>query len=120
MPLGFLKKMRGEKPEEEYLEIELENEPQRTGKISIIVDSINDYADSDRIQKRVREGNIVLAKIRELKDKDMEELKRSIARIRKTCTAIGGDIAGVSDDWVVATPSYAKIERQKIESKDIE
>ena len=39
--------------------------------------------------------------------------KRAIARIRKTCIAINGDIAGVSDEWIVVTPSFAKVHREQ-------
>lgn len=112
MPLKIFKK-KEEPEEEEYIELKLEGEHERKDKIIITVESLNNFADSDRIQKKVRDGNIVLIKIKELKEKDIGELKRAISKISKTCTAIGGDIAGVSDDWVVATPHYATIEREK-------
>ena len=50
--------------------------------------------------------------IRDLREKDVGELKRAVARIRKTCIAVNGDIAGVSNDWVIVTPEYAKIHRE--------
>jgi len=115
MALDIFKKIMSKEPEkEEYIELSLDKEPsQKTGKITIVVENLNSYADSDKIQRRIREGNIVLMKIKELKDKDIEELKRSVARIKKTCDAIDGDIAGISDDWILAVPFYANIERQK-------
>ena len=51
--------------------------------------------------------------IKGLKEKDMTELKRAIERIRKTCLAINGDIAGVSDEWVIICPEFAKVHREK-------
>jgi SepF-like predicted cell division protein (DUF552 family) len=116
MDLDIFKKIKGRgEEEEEYIELTLDGEQKKTGKVTIVIESLNSYADSDRIQRRIRDGDIVLIKIKDLKDKDIEELKRSIARIRKTCEAINGDIAGISEEWVVATPSSAVIDRQKLD-----
>lgn len=115
MPFDIFGRIKGKPDEqEEYLELTVEGEPKKTGKLTIVVENLNSYADSDRIQRRVREGAIVLIKIRDLKDKDVDELKRSISRVKKTCDAIGGDIAGISDEWVLVTPCSASIERQRI------
>lgn len=98
--------------EEDLIELDFNNDGgQSSGKMVISVDKLEDYADSDRVQRKIREGYVVLVKIRELKDKDIGELKRAIARIRKTCVAVNGDIAGVSDDWIIVTPEYAKVHR---------
>ncbi|MFH0928867.1 MAG: cell division protein SepF [Candidatus Aenigmatarchaeota archaeon] len=96
---------------EEFIELDTSeiNKPQ--GKIPIRVDKIEDFADSDRIQKQVRDGAIVLVKIKALRGKDVSELKRAIDKLRKTCVAINGDIAGIDEDWVVVTPSFAHIAR---------
>ncbi len=101
--------------EDQYVELELPVADANItkGKILIQVEKLNDYMDSDRIQKKVRDGSILLVRIKELKDKDIGELKRAIARIRKTCIAINGDIAGVSDEWIVVTPSFAKVHREQ-------
>ncbi|MFH1420711.1 MAG: cell division protein SepF [Candidatus Aenigmatarchaeota archaeon] len=96
----------------EYVELDLPGTEEIRGKILIRIDKLEEYTDSDRIQKLVRDGDIVLVKIKELKEKDISELKRAIARIRKTCIAVNGDIAGVADDWVIVTPSYAHIHRE--------
>jgi SepF-like predicted cell division protein (DUF552 family) len=119
MALDIFKGMR-KKPDEqeEYLELNLEEGTKKPGKLTIVIENLNSYADSDRIQRRVREGAVVLIKIRDLKDKDVEELKRSISRVKKTCDAIGGDIAGISDDWVLVTPCSATIERQQMGSEE--
>lgn len=116
MPLDIFNRIKGKKEdEEEYLELSLDNESKSPGKMALVIEKMDSYADAERIQKRVRDGQIVIMKIKDLKDKDVEELKRSIARVRKTCEAINGDIAGISEEWVVATPSSVSIERQKTE-----
>ena len=68
----------------------------------------------------LRVGNtIALINIKPLKDKDIVELKRAINKIKKTCDAIGGDVAGFGDDWICVTPAFANIYRtQKTEKLD--
>jgi SepF-like predicted cell division protein (DUF552 family) len=99
--------------EEEYIEIDTASVDSISGKVSIKVDKLEDFSDSDRIQKAVREGSIVLVKIKTLKEKDMSELKRAIEKLRKTVIAINGDIAGIDEDWVVVCPSFAHVAREK-------
>ena len=101
-----------EKKPEEYLELDMDSEGKPMEKIVVQVDKMENYADSDRIQNKVREGSILLVKIKELRERDMSELKRAIERIKKTCAAINGDIAGIGDDWLVVTPAIAKVHRE--------
>jgi uncharacterized protein len=106
--------MFGKKPNE-YVELNLDGEEKPLDKILLEVEKISSYEDSERIQKKVREGTILLVRVRELKEKDMGELKRALERVKKTCVAIEGDIAGIGDDWVVVAPKVAKIHREKEE-----
>ena len=106
----FVGKMKGN--EDEYMELEGE-EAQVDKRMLVEVERLDNYADSDRLQRKVREGNILLVKIRDLKTKDMEELKRSVEKLRKTCLAINGDIAGLGEDWLVLTPSTAMVHREQ-------
>lgn len=96
---------------DEYVELETEEE-KPTGGITIQIERLGHYTDSERIQQKVREGVVMLVKIKDLKEKDMSELKRAIARIRRTCHAVNGDIAGLGDEWLIVTPSVAKVHRQ--------
>jgi uncharacterized protein len=79
----------------------------------IRIETLTDFADTNAIQEYVRKGNIVWVKIKPLKEKDMGELKRSIDRLRKTCIAINGDIAGVDDDFIVLTPPGIIVHRRE-------
>ena len=65
------------------------------------------------MQKKVRDGTILLVKVRDLRLKDMNELKKAIARLRKTCLAIDGDITGVGDDWIILAPASVRIKREQ-------
>ncbi|MFH0832343.1 MAG: cell division protein SepF [Candidatus Aenigmatarchaeota archaeon] len=106
--------MFGKKPEE-YVELGLDGEEKPLDKILLEVDKMTSYEDSERIQRKVRDGTILLVKVKDLKEKDMAELRRALERVKKTCMAIEGDIAGIGDDWVVVAPKVAKIHREKLE-----
>lgn len=100
------------KGEEDYVEIDME-EPQESKPLFVEVERLDNYADSDRLQRKVREGSILLVKIKDLKAKDMGELKRSVEKLRKTCLAVNGDIAGMGDDWLILTPAAARVHREE-------
>lgn len=80
---------------------------------------IEDFSDIKGILDALREGyTIALVNIRPLKEKDIVELKRAISKLKKTCDAIEGDIAGVDEDYIVVTPSFATIYRNKSSSNE--
>lgn len=96
--------------EDEYVELDAVNDEQNE-KVKIRIATLNDYGDVESVQELLRSGDIVWIKIRPLKDKDMTDLKRAIDRLKKTVRSIDGDIAGIDEDWLVATPPYAQIHR---------
>ncbi len=99
--------------EDEY--VELNSEALKAGENQVIVRPFNleDFADIKPILDAVRgRETICLVNIRPLKDKDLIELKRSINKLKKTCDAVQGDIAGFGEDYIVITPDWAKIYRQ--------
>ncbi len=114
--MAFLEKIFGkgmtELGEEAYVEVDANAVDTLKGKIPIKVDKIEDFADSDRIQKHIRDNSIVIVKIKSLKEKDLSELKRAIDKLRKTCVAINGDIAGIDEDWIILTPNFAHVARE--------
>jgi SepF-like predicted cell division protein (DUF552 family) len=48
-----------------------------------------------------------------MKNKDVIELKRAIAKLKKTCDALGGDIAGFGENMLIVPPSFVKIYRSE-------
>ncbi|MBW2997882.1 cell division protein SepF [Candidatus Woesearchaeota archaeon] len=104
--------------EEGYVEIPPEGvAPPARQKITVRPFVIEDFSDIKPILDALREGyTISLVNIRPLKDKDLVELKRAINKLKKTCEAVEGDIAGFGDDWIALTPSFAKIYREMAEA----
>ncbi len=103
--------------EKDYVELETANAEAIKGKVLVRPFVIDDFADIKTILDVLREGaTIALINIKPLKDKDLIELKRVINKLKKTTDAIEGDIAGFGDDYIVVTPSFARIYRVKGET----
>lgn len=103
-----------EEAEEEYVELDTVSGSDAKSKIIVRPFTIEDFSDVKVILDSLREGyTICLVNIKPLKDKDLVELKRAINKLKKTCDAITGDIAGFGDDYIVATPNFAEIYRSK-------
>ncbi len=103
-----------EEPFEEY--VELDHSKEEKSRVIVRPYVMEEFEDIKGILDSLREGStIALINIRPLKDKDLVELKRAINKLRKTCDAIEGDIAGFGEDYIVAVPYFAQIHRAKEE-----
>ena len=110
----FSKKPASEDTEEgeSYVEVNvMDSQERKTGTMGIRVERLTEFSDTDRILKHIRKGSVVFLKIKDLREKDMGELKRAVEKLKKTVVANNGDIAGVESDWLVITPEYAAVER---------
>ena len=97
---------------EEYVEIDHRKNKEPDQKIIVRPIEITDFQYFKPILDALRESyTIALINIKPLKDKDLLELKRAINKLKKTCEAIDGDIAGFCDDYIVITPSFAELHR---------
>ncbi|MEK6903404.1 MAG: cell division protein SepF [Nanoarchaeota archaeon] len=98
--------------EEEFMEIDTTKDIGTKSKIVVKSFVLSEFGDVKEALDALREGyTIALINIKPLKDKDIVELKRAINKLKKTCDAIEGDIAGVSENMLVVTPSFAHIYR---------
>lgn len=107
------KKKDHQQPQEksdEYMEIG-EDAMRTDGKINVRIETLADYMDTDRVQQMLREGNVIFLRIKDLRAKDIAELKRSVDKLRKTITAMNGDMVGVDEDFLLITPNFAQIYR---------
>src|SRR3990167_6319992 len=105
-------KLKQEEHEEEYLELDM-GEHEAQDKIIIQVEKLDNLLDTNRIQGKIREGKVLFIKIKEFKERDVNELKRALEKVKRTCLAVEGDIAGIGDDWIICTPRHAKIHREE-------
>ncbi|MCD6371364.1 MAG: cell division protein SepF [Candidatus Aenigmarchaeota archaeon] len=101
-----IKKSEGE----EFIELEPEEMRKKAAKIFIKYYVLTEFADIKPVIDSLREGyTIALLKIRPLKDKDMNELKRAINKIKRTCDAIDGEVVGIDEDWIIAVPNFIEV-----------
>lgn len=113
----FLKPAEEEQAAEQSGEDYVELASQQGGsedrsKVTVRPFVMEEFEDIKEVLDVLREGStIALINIKPLKDKDLVELKRAVSKLRKTCEAIEGDIAGFGEDYVVAVPYFAKIHR---------
>ena len=117
MPIQKLKegfsKLFGKENNEEYLEIDLGQEAKKN-KVLVKPFILKKFDDVNEILNTLREGYaIAVIDIKPLKQKDIIELKRAIAKIKKTAEALEGDIAGFGESIIIVTPNFAEIYKSK-------
>ncbi len=113
MVLDKIKNMFGgssnDSVDEEYVELDLASKVPIENKVLVKLFMIKKYEDIAKILNAIREGyTIAIVDFKVLKQKDPIELKRAVAKLKKTVEAIEGSIAG-HDTFLVVTPSFAKI-----------
>jgi SepF-like predicted cell division protein (DUF552 family) len=116
MAFNFLKrKSINEEETPEFIEIGGEQEV-KDSKVLVKTFILKEYEDINGILNALREGyTIAVIDIRQLKNKDVIELKRVVSKIKKTVEAMEGSIAGFGENTVIAVPPFAKIQKGKEE-----
>ena len=95
-----------EQGDEEYLELDTSRGRDSSSKIVVRPFILEDFSDIKLILDSLREGyTVAIVNIKPLKDKDLVELKGAINKLKKTCDAIDGDIAGFGDDYLIVVPN---------------
>ena len=114
-----LKNLLGKSDSDEYLEIDMNSPESKDNKIMVKPFVLKQFDDINDILTALREGyTIAVIDIRPIKTKDVIELKRSIAKIKKTVEALEGSIAGFGENIILATPSFAEIHKTPVAKKE--
>lgn len=74
--------------------------------------SIRDFSDVEVVQREVRAGNVVIAKITEIANRNVEDTRRAIDALCAFTREFGCDIARLGVERVVVTPPTIKIWRR--------
>lgn len=102
----------GKDGDEDYVEIDL-NQGKEEHKIVVKLFVLKHYEDVNAILNALRDGyTIAIIETKILRQKDPIELKRAISKIKKTIDALEGSIVGFRENVVIATPSFAKVDRE--------
>ena len=107
----FFKKKQPDVEEKIEEFTELPPEGDSVQKVAVVIEKIEGLADADRIIKKVRTGSVVIARIKELREQNVDELKHCISKIKTSAAVFQGDLAGVGDEWLLITPSSVMINR---------
>ena len=81
------------------------------GKIGIRIESLSEFSETEKVLRFLREGSIVMLKIKTLKEKDLSELKRAVERLKRTILAQNGDLVGVEQYWLLLVPEHVTVHR---------
>jgi len=107
-----LKKIFGKEESDEYVEIDLNAAEPSESKVLVKPYMLKQFDDVNDILNGLRDGyTIAVIDIKSLKGKDVVELKRAVAKIKKTVDAIEGSIAGFGENVIIATPKFAQIHK---------
>jgi len=110
--LGERELQQSEEARQEYVELDTAGEVKRVVLVKKYV--LNDFADVKPIITALREGyHVALVNIGPLRVDENIDLKRAINKLKKTAEAIGGDIAGLGEDYIIVTSPEARIAREK-------
>jgi len=110
--MGFLDALKKfARGEEEQIELPAEEAPQPTDKITVRIENLTGVNDVERIERLLKEGNILFLKIAGLQKKDLGQFKQTVQMLKRRCVRFGWDIVGIEDGYMVITPKFAKIMR---------
>jgi len=104
--------------EEEYLSIPEESEVIKTENISkdveVRVFVLDDYDSIRDILDIIRgEKTMCLIDIHLLRNKDADELKRAVDKLKKTIAAVNGELVGFHENWILAAPANVHVHKGK-------
>lgn len=121
---GFLK--FGKKRDEEYVEdsnddylsiteldaVATNNVESKILEVRVFV--LDDYENIREILDIIRgERTMCLIDIHLLRNKDPDELRRSVDKLKKTVEAVGGELVGFHENWILASPKNVHIHKGK-------
>lgn len=69
-------------------------------------DNIRDVLDVVRSEK-----TMCLIDIHLLRNKDTDELRRAVDKLKKTIEAVGGELVGFHENWIMAAPKNVRIHK---------
>jgi len=104
----------GDEEVEDYVEIDLGREMKKA-KVIVRPFVLKSFEDINPILNSLREGyTIAVIDIKQLRAKDVIELKRAISKIKKTADALEGSIAGFGENVIIVTPQFADIHKAPV------
>ena len=114
--LGERELKQSEEARQEYVELDTTTEAKRV--VIVKKYALKEFADVKPIIDALREGyHIALVNISPLRVEESIDLKRAINKLKKTAEAIGGDIAGLGEEYIIVTSPEARIARERVKPR---
>ncbi len=86
------------------------NEEEKLLNVRVFV--LDDYDNIRDILDIIRgEKTMCLIDIHLLRNKDPDELRRAIDKLKKTVEAVGGEVVGFHENWILAAPKFVNIQK---------
>jgi SepF-like predicted cell division protein (DUF552 family) len=81
-------------------------------KMLIAVGKLNEIKDVDEIIRNVRDGKMVFVNVKKLREKNLDELKIMISKLKKSCVNMNGNLVGLDENNLLAIPSFVEIVKE--------
>ena len=109
--LGEREITQSEEAQKEYIELDTSGS-EGAHQMTVKTYTINAFGDIKQVLDDLRHGyTIAILNIKPLRDSDTVDLQRAISKLKKTGEAVNGDIAGLGEDYIIATPERVSITR---------
>jgi len=110
--VGFFDRLKKfAQAEEEQMELPTEQQEGLADRVTVRVDNLQGINDVERIEKLVKDGNIMFLKVFDLQKKDLGQFKQTVQMLKRRCIQYGWDIVGIEEGYMVLAPKFAKIAR---------
>ena len=103
----------------DYVELEVERGDKPMAKIYVKYYNLNKFEDSSPVLNDIRSGyTLSFIKVKEIREKGgVEELKRTISKLKKSADAADAQIIGVDEDYLLVVPDFVKVEKGEVLNK---
>ncbi len=97
----------------EYVELEVDQREKPTTKLYVKYYSLVKFEDASSVLNDIRSGSTLsFIKVKEIKEKGgMDELKRTITKMKRSADAAEAQIVGIDEDYVLIVPNFVKVEK---------
>lgn len=110
--MGFFDRLKKfAQGEEEQMELPTGQQEGPADRVTVRVDNLQGINDVERIEKLVKDGNIMFLKVFDLQKKDLGQFKQTVQMLKRRCIQYGWDIVGIEEGYMVLAPKFAKIAR---------
>ncbi|MBI2543505.1 MAG: cell division protein SepF [Candidatus Aenigmarchaeota archaeon] len=107
--MGIFDVFKGKKSSEDS--VEFPEEEKTKERMHIRIESIGGLGDVERVASYVKQGNIILIKVKDLQKNDVGLFQTCLQKMKRLTTQFNWDMVALPEGYVLVTPSFARIER---------